>query len=176
VGAVVALALGLVAMVAALPSLALGNDEQRDFHAHFVGINETPSISTDATASLKLHINGSGDTATIAYTLTFSGLRAPVTQSHVHFGLSREAGGIMFFLCGTAVSPGPSGTPTCPQSGTVTRTVSAADVIGPSGQGIATGEMARVVKAIQDGAAYGNVHSTMFPAGETRGQLVSDDR
>ena len=27
------------------------------------------------------------------------------------------------------------------------------------------------VQAIRDGAAYGNVHSTMFTAGETRGQL-----
>jgi hypothetical protein len=89
----------------------------------------------------------------------------------VHFGQPAEAGGIMFFLCGTAASPGPAGTPTCPQSGTVCRTVSAADVIGPAGQGIATGEMARVVSAIRAGAAYGNVHSTMFPGGETRGPL-----
>jgi len=52
----------------------------------------------------------------------------------------------------------------------------AAVVTGPTGQGIAVGEMARVVKAIRDGAAYGNVHSTMFPAGETRGQLQPNER
>jgi hypothetical protein len=166
------LSLGLVAIVAVLPSIAFGDDGARDFHATFLGVNEAPvSISTDATADLRLHINGSGDTATISYTLNFQGLRAPVTQSHVHFGQPAEAGGIMFFLCGTAASPGPAGTPTCPQSGTVSRTVSAADVIGPAGQGIATGEMARVVSAIRAGAAYGNVHSTMFPGGETRGPL-----
>ncbi|MBV9545378.1 MAG: hypothetical protein JOY61_13490, partial [Chloroflexi bacterium] len=51
-----------------------------------------------------------------------------------------------------------------------------ADVVGPAAQGIAPGEMARVIRAIQDGAAYGNVHSTMFPAGETRGQLTPEDR
>jgi hypothetical protein len=81
----------------------------------------------------------------------------------------------MFFLCGTATATGPAGTPTCPQSGSVTRTVGAADVVGPSGQGIAAGEMGRVVKAIREGAAYGNVHSKMFPAGETRGQLVATE-
>jgi hypothetical protein len=173
------LSLGLVAIVAVLPSIAFGDDGARDFHATFLGVNETPSISTDATADLSLHINGSGDTATISYTLTFQGLRAPVTQSHVHFGQPAEAGGVMFFLCGTAAIPGPAGTPTCPQSGTVTRTVTAADVIGPGtpppappgGQGIAPGEMGRVVSAIRAGAAYGNVHSTSFPSGETRGQL-----
>jgi hypothetical protein len=177
---VCALALGLVGVVAALPTLALGQDDTRDFRAQFLGVNETPSISTDATATLKLHIDGSGNASTITYELTFSGLQAAVTQSHVHFGQSKVAGGIMFFLCGTAVSPGPAGTPTCPQSGTVKRTVTAADVIGPVGQGIAVpgqmDPMARVVKAIRDGAAYGNVHSTQFPAGETRGQLQRSDQ
>ena len=81
----------------------------------------------------------------------------------------------MVFLCGTATNPGPAGTPTCPQSGTVSRTVTAADAIGPTGQGITAGEMGRVVDAIRAGAAYGNVHSVMFPAGEARGQLRRGD-
>ena len=161
----------LAIVVVALPTVAFGDRGNNDFHARFLGVNETPSVSTDATASLQVKINGSGDTATIDYTLTFSGLRAPVTQAHIHFGQARVAAGVMVFLCGTAVSPGPAGTPTCPASGTVQRTLTAADVIGPAGQGIAAGQMGRVVNAIRDGAAYGNVHSTMFPAGETRGQL-----
>lgn len=172
------LTVGLAALVlvVGVPSVALGDPDSRDFTAHFLGVNETPSISTDATATLKVHINGSGDTATITYTLTFQGLRAAVTQAHIHFAQTRVAGGVMVFLCGTTTAPGPAGTPTCPQSGTVSRTVTAADVIGPAAQGIAPGQMDRVVKAIQDGAAYGNVHSAMFPLGETRGQLVRADR
>src|SRR2546428_772845 len=53
----------------------------------------------------------------------------------------------------------------------------AADVPGvlrrrqAANQGIAAGQMGRVIDAIRAGAAYGNVHSTMFPGGETRGQL-----
>jgi hypothetical protein len=165
--------LTLAAIVVGLPtSVAFGDDDKRDFTARFLGVNETPSVSSDAAASLKVKINGSGNTATIVYTLTFSGLRAPVTQAHIHFAQSKVAGGIMVFLCGTAADPGPTGTPTCPQSGTVSRTLTAADVIGPVPQGIAAGEMGRVINAIRDGAAYGNVHSTMFPAGEIRGQLV----
>ena len=57
-------------------------------------------------------------------------------QAHIHFGKRAVNGGISVFLCGTAGFPGPAGTPTCPQSGTVTRTASAADIIGPVGQGI----------------------------------------
>jgi CHRD domain len=170
-----AIGVAALVLVVGLPSVALG-DDRRDFTAHFLGVNETPSISTDATADLRVRINGSGDDDSITYTLTFSGLRAPVTQAHIHFGQTKVAGGIMVFLCGTSTSPGPAGTPTCPQSGTVSRTLTAADVVGPAGQGIAPGEMARVIRAIRDGAAYGNVHSTMFPSGETRGQLTADDR
>lgn len=175
-GALGGLALALVGLVIALPSVAFGQEGKRDFHTNFQGINETPSVSSDATASLRLHIDGSGDAATISYTLTYSGLRAPVTQSHVHFGQSREAGGIVFFLCGTPANPGPTGTPACPgaMSGTVSGTVDKNGIVPEAAQGIAAGDMGRVVQALRDGAAYGNIHSTMFPAGEARGQLGSD--
>ncbi len=171
--------MALTAIVVGLPtSVAFGDDDNRAFSARFLGVNEVPSVSTDATATLKVKINSTGDTATIDYTLTFSGLRAPVTQSHIHFGQARTLGAIMVFLCGTATNPGPAGTPTCPQSGTVSRTLTAADVFGGAvvNQGIAAGQMGRVVNAIRDGAAYGNVHSIQFPTGETRGQLVRADR
>jgi len=170
-GALCGLSVALVGLVIALPSSAFGDEGRRDFHAEFLGVNETPSVSTDATASLRLRINGSGNDATISYTLTFSNLRAPVTQAHVHFGQSRVAGAIVFFLCGTTDSPGPGGTPTCPSSGTVRGTITKDNIVPADAQGIAADEIGRVVQAIRDGAAYGNVHSTMFKAGETRGQL-----
>src|SRR5437868_3451316 len=108
----------LLAVLIGLPTVAFGDDDNRGFHARFLGVNETPSISTDATATLNLKINGSGDTATIDYTLTYSDLRANITQAHIHFGQTRVAGGVMVFLCGTTASPGPVGTPTCPDMGT----------------------------------------------------------
>ena len=172
----VAIGLAAIVLVVGLPSIALGDDDKRDFTAHFLGINESApaSISTDATADLRVHIDGSGDGASITYTLTYSGLRADATQSHIHFGLTKQNGGVMVFLCSN-LGNGPAGTPACPaRTGTVSRTLTAADVVGPAGQGIAPHEMGRVVRAIQDGAAYGNVHSTQFPTGETRGQLSHD--
>ena len=52
-------------------------------------------------------------------------------------------------------------------------TITAAQVIGPAGQGIQPGEFAELVKALRVGAAYANVHTTTFPAGEIRGQISS---
>ena len=101
----------LAAILVGLPAIALGEEDNGTFSARFLGVNETPSISTDASASLRVKLNGSGNTATITYTFRFSGLRAPVTQAHIHFAQSKVAGGVMVFLCGTATNPGPAGTP-----------------------------------------------------------------
>jgi hypothetical protein len=137
--------------------------------AKLVGIEETPlTLVTNASGTFNATVN---DDATITYTLTYKNLSAPVTQAHIHIGATKITGGVAIFLCGTAVSPGPAGTPTCPQSGTVTRTVSAADVIGPTGQGVTAGDMADVVRAIASHVAYANVHTTSHPGGEIRGQI-----
>jgi hypothetical protein len=84
-------------------------------------------------------------------------------------------GGIMVFLCSN-LGNGPVGTAACPPSGSVSGTITAANVVGAaSAQGIAAGEFAEVVKAIRHGVAYANVHSTLYPGGEIRGQLRDRD-
>lgn len=93
-----------------------------------------------------------------------------MTQAHIHFGQFAVNGGISVFLCSNLTDP-PPGTPACPNSGTVSGTLTAASVIGPAGQGIAAGEFEELVEAIDAGIAYVNVHTTMFPTGEIRGQL-----
>jgi hypothetical protein len=65
-------------------------------------------------------------------------------------------------------------TPFCPQSGTVTGTITAANVItaGTASQQIVAGELAEVVAAIRAHRAYVNVHTTpLNPGGEIRGQI-----
>jgi hypothetical protein len=141
--------------------------------AHLTGFEETPPNLTNGTGTFSAVIH---DTTSITYTLTYSGLSAPVTQTHIHFGQKSVAGGVAIFLCGTTVSPGPAGTPTCPQAGTVTRTITAADVIGPTGQGIAAGDLTGVIRAILHGEGYVNVHTTAHPGGEIRGQVQTADQ
>ena len=70
------------------------------------------------------------------------------------------------------------GTPACPQSGTVRRTVGASAILVPSGrrrtrvgQGIEAGNLAELVAALRNGSLYANVHSTKWPGGEIRAQI-----
>jgi len=76
----------------------------------------------------------------------------------------------MFFLCGGG------GKPACSNGeGTVTGTVNAGNVIGPSGQGITAGQFDEVIRAMRHGLSYANVHTVTFPSGEIRGQ-INDNR
>jgi hypothetical protein len=147
------------------------------FKAKLTGYEEaTPvSLSTSATGTFKATLNSAGDQ--LSYTLSYTGpfdtdaAGGTVTQSHIHFGEPAMNGGISAFLC-TNLGNGPAGTPACPTpNGTVSGTITAAQVIGPTGQGIQPGEFAELVRALRAGAAYANVHTTTRPAGEIRGQI-----
>jgi hypothetical protein len=134
-----------------------------------IGYQENPDISTVASGRFEVTIDD--DAKTLSYELEYSGLEGTVQQAHVHFGKRAVNGGVSFFLCGTAASPGPAGTPTCPQSGTVSRTIGAAEIIGPTGQGIEPGAFEEIVAAMRDGHSYANVHSSKWPGGEIRAQI-----
>jgi hypothetical protein len=136
------------------------------------GFQETPlTLSTTGQGECKVKINQAR--AEIQATVSYSDLEGSVTQSHIHFGQRGLSGGISLFFC-TNLGNGPAGTQTCPAApATVTATFHAADVIGPAEQGIAAGELDEVIEAIRTGNAYCNVHSTLYSAGEIRGQLKS---
>jgi hypothetical protein len=134
------------------------------------GYEEVPAVSSRAAGHFRAFIDDKAPA--IAYELTYDGLEGDVRQSHIHFGQKGVSGGISVYLCQTSFNADPTGlAPTCPQSGTVTGTLTAANIIGPAGQGIAATEIQELIAAIRAGIAYPNVHSTKFPTGEIRGQL-----
>jgi CHRD domain-containing protein len=137
---------------------------------------EVPSISSSASGHFRAFIDDKA--GTISYQLSYGGLTGDVRQSHIHFGQHSVNGAVSVFLCQTATNTDPTGlAPQCPQSGTVTGLLQAANMAaGTTAQGIAPGEFAELVAAIRGGVAYVNVHSATFPGGEIRGQLRDPSR
>ncbi len=172
----------VLAVVCLCAFTAAPEDDENTFTAKLRGLAEVPPVATAATGSFSATLSADGTTLT--YHVTYSNLNAQVLFSHIHFGFPKEAAGVMVFLCGPAAGASggpPTGIPSppaCPDtlSGTVTGSVAAANVVGPNNQGLTPGaDFAKVVKALREGAAYVNVHSSRSPAGEIRGQVRGAD-
>jgi len=153
-------------------AIATGDSGSRNISAHggLVGYNETPlTISTTGGGTFKAKVANDGES--FSWTLSYEALEGSVLQSHIHFGAPAITGGISIFLC-TNLGNGPAGTQACPASpATISGTATAADVIGPNGQGIEPGAFDEILAAMRSGFAYANVHSSKWPGGEIRGQL-----
>jgi len=168
----VTMAVGLAVAVSATGSAATTDSGSRaqDLREDLSGYAETPlAISTPADGQFRAQVDSRAQK--ITWRLSYSDFGTAVTQAHVHFGSPSQSGGISFFLC-TNLGNGPAGTQACPPApATISGTITPADVVGPATQGIAAGEFAEVVDAVQAGATYVNVHSAAFPPGEIRAQL-----
>jgi hypothetical protein len=169
------------ATLAAALALSAAQAKAEQFSAKFSGFNElgalnaeTGAILSDGTATVNLDLDRNAQT--LKFTLTFSGLGAPITQSHIHFGKIHVPGGVIVFFCAAPGTPAPAGTATCTgTSGTVTGTITAANIIGPTAQNIPAGSFDGLVDALESNTAYGNIHTTKFPAGEIRGEIRRGD-
>ena len=150
-------------------------------HTHRVStrlqsFQEVPAVSSAASGDFEAVIDDRA--GTISYRLSYNGLTGDVGQAHIHFGQHSVNGNVSVFLCQTATNADPTGlAPQCPQSGTVTGLLQAANMAdGTVPQGIAPGEFAELIAAIRAGVAYVNVHSSTFLGGEVRGQLRGNSR
>ena len=140
------------------------------------GYEEVPSVSTTATGEFNAKISNDG--TRIDWQLSYADLEGTIQQSHIHFGQAGVNGGISVFLC-TNLGNGPAGIQPCPAPpATISGTIVAADVspnipatAAARTQGINTGEIDELVKAMRAGATYVNVHSTTWPGGEIRSQI-----
>lgn len=145
------------------------------------GYEEVPSVSTGASGQFKARI--SNDESQIEYELSYSDLEGTIQQAHIHIGNVGVVGGITVFLCSN-LGNGPAGTQPCPAPpATVTGTIVAADVspnipatLAARNQGLNTGELDELIRAIRAGATYVNVHSTTWPGGEVRSQIDGNNR
>jgi len=166
----------LVALSVFVVCATVSATDKIELRTNMVGIEEVPAatIITDATGTFTATINND---ATLSYTLTYKNLSSAVQQSHIHIGATKISGNISIFLC-TNLGNGLADTPACPDdathSGTVSGTVSAADVTNlAAAQGVPAGDFKDVVRAIVSHVTYVNVHSVNHPSGEIRGQIRS---
>lgn len=161
------LLLAIAVLAATAPVQAQGGTAAARLRA----FDEVPALSTPGGGFFNATINEDGSEMT--YELRYFNMEGDVTQAHLHFAQKGVNGGIMVFLCSN-LGNGPFGTQVCPpDNGTVTGTLRATDVVGSaSSQGIGQGQLFSVLRGIRGGVVYANVHTTSFPGGEVRGQLL----
>lgn len=139
-------------------------DDNGGIEAKLRGFHEVPAVSSTGEGRFMARIRN--NPPAIDYRLSFSGMEGSVLFAHIHLGQKDVNGGVIAFLCGGG------GKPTCPvTSGMVEGTILPSDVVGPAGQGIASGEFDEAIRAIRKGVTYVNVHSDKHPSGEIRGQI-----
>jgi hypothetical protein len=153
----------IAAVMANLLAASVANSQTERFSARLTGAQEVPPINTAGTGNFEMTIQQ----GTITFELTFADLSSPLSVAHLHFAPSKVAGGVMIFLCGGG------GQPACPATteGTITGTITAANVTGPTVQGIAAGDLDSALEAVRDGLSYANMHTANFGGGEIRGQV-----
>jgi hypothetical protein len=158
-----------IAMLSTIGVAALGSANRdrkaNSLKADLEGFEEVAAISSTGTGELRVTI--AKDESSFDFELSYKELEGTTTSAaHIHLGQRGVIGGVSVFLCGGG------GRPACtPTSGTFTGTVTATDVIGPAGQGIAAGEFAELLRAMREGATYVNVHTDKHAGGEIRGQI-----
>ncbi|HEU4703843.1 MAG TPA: CHRD domain-containing protein [Conexibacter sp.] len=164
-----ALAGGGVALADSREGHGDGQKGSASFRAALSGYQEVPPISTTASGTFKARLKD----GVLQWRLSYRNLEGAVQQAHVHFGQPAVNGGVSVFLCSN-LAGAPADVQRCPAApATISGTAEASDVVGPSEQGIAPGELDELLAAMRVGATYANVHTDTFPNGEIRGQIGS---
>jgi hypothetical protein len=153
----------IAALAASMLAVPAAHSQTERFSATLIGAEEVPPINTAGTGNFEMTIQPGA----ITFSLTFSNLSSPLAVAHLHFAPTKVNGGVMIFLCGGG------GQPDCPATteGTITGTITAANVTGPAAQGIAPGDLDSALEAVRDGLSYANMHTANFGGGEIRGQV-----
>lgn len=167
----VALVLSLAAVLLAAPAYSADPaTAPQNGGARMLGAQEVPVVLSSGQGRFSFRLQR----GRLYWELSYAGLQGDVSQAHIHLGQTSVNGGIAVFLCSN-LGNGPAGTPACPPSpATLSGIAEADDVLAIAGQGLPAGDFQRFAAALRNGATYANVHSSLFPGGEVRGQLPHD--
>jgi hypothetical protein len=145
------------------------------FSAKMTGDKEVPPVSTDTTGTIRIEANSQQQT--LDYDLTLTNLNGVVTGAHIHMGKPGVNGPIVADLnapglggaAAASSSSSSSGEGTAMTSNSVSGTIRSTDLKGP----LEGKQITDLVKLIEEGRAYTNVHTEQNPNGEIRGQLLT---
>jgi CHRD domain len=154
--------LALVALVSvssgSLVTLSHAQGEQK-FTAKMTGKEEVPPHDTKATGNAEFTLSADGKT--MSYKVDVMNIDK-VTMAHIHQGKVGENGPPVVWLFNS------SSNPTGPMNGMLSQgKITSNDLVGP----LKGKQMSDLVKLINDGQAYANVHTEPNPKGEIRGQI-----
>ena len=139
-----------------------GGDE---FGAVLSGGEEVPPVTTTASAVAMFRLNDDG---TLSYELRAMGPVQAATAAHIHLGAYKQNGPVVHVLYGPS-----SGENFNAGDLISSGTVNDINVIARPGF---VPSVANLAERIRQGRAYVNLHTTNFPGGEIRGQLMVTDR
>ncbi|HKE60725.1 MAG TPA: CHRD domain-containing protein [Pyrinomonadaceae bacterium] len=143
------------------------DDDATTFRARLSGFGEVPPKLVDGQG----RFNGtlSQDKTSITWTISWTGLTGPAQAAHVHFGQNQVNGNVVVFFCGGG------GRPACPDgpdhSGSVSGTWTSADILAVAAQNVSAGDLPGFLRILNANEGYANIHTTLFPGGEIRGQV-----
>ena len=167
--------LAAVALVAAATLMTFParaeDDAVTTYRARLTGFGEVPPKLVDGQGDFVGTLGAGG--SSISWTLTWTGLTGPAQAAHIHFGQPQNTGNVVVFFCGGG------GRPACPDgpghSGAISGTWTAADILAVPAQNITAGDFAGFLKILKAHLGYANIHTTLFPGGEIRGQVKVED-
>lgn len=137
----------------------------RIFIAGLTGAAEIPPRQTDASGAVAVSLNPDG--TSLHYRLSVSDIQ-DVTAAHLHIGLPDENGPIVVPLLGQGA---PGDNATLPE-GVADGVIAEGDIAVTDLTGPLTGTPLLVLmELLRSGAIYANVHTSLYPEGEIRGQM-----
>jgi CHRD domain len=153
------------------PSSSRSLSSGKQFSAVLTGDNEVPQVDTEAMGRIKLTANSQQNA--LDYQISISNLNGVVTGAHIYRGsmgtngpivADLNIGGSTFAGASASASAGGGSATT---STSIGGTITSADLKGPlSGK-----QIPDLIRLMQDGKGYVNVHTGQNTNGEIRGQL-----
>jgi hypothetical protein len=151
--------------VLALPAPGLADDDEAPaalgYQSIMIGLAQVPPVASVGRGLASYLITE--DSATLYYSVQVLDVSSTITMAHIHLGRAGQNGDVVVNLCGAG------NTPACAAQGVIASgSVSASSLVGP----LAGHPLGDLIAAMTSGGAYTNVHTSNFPNGEIRGQVL----